>query len=539
DRVEVALHGAARWHRDSSVRLRGVATNPHPQCSTVAGHGVESFLQSLTSAVIWKGLDRLAGLAKHIVVAASVGLAAQLDVFYMAVALLGVLVFSWGQMVDVVAVPRLVQEWRDGRQQVFRDIAAGLFSLTLLGSILLGAFLLIAWPWLRYAAAGFDDARSSLLVEAIVWLLPVVVLHIPFRLMGAVLRAQRRFAAFYQGEFMIAAVVLALVMIFPNHDHVLLWSFSAGTLIAFFFLMVQARPWIWPLGSPWSDVVRQSLHLAPGLLILQGAHYAYVLTDRLFVSYLPTGAVSALAYAMTIVSILPSLLSPSGSFITVIAEQKDRGERSRKLNDLVSLTVLASAGMVAFIVLAGSSLVSLLLERGMFTAADTQHVFEAMLGYAWLLPPLLLIGPLDQVFQVEQRIEFMVRRTLLGLAINAILTAWFLFGLDWGVFGVALATSISYWLMLLSGLDGLRRLGYSLQVWQHAGWIVWLVLCVGGAAVAMHAWMPMAWRFGAWPIVWSGIGCGLAMLAAGVVYPGSQRVLVIGTLKRCIPRFRR
>ena len=51
----------------------------------------ESFLHSLGASALWRGLDRAAGLAKHVLIAAAIGLSAQLDVFYMAVAILGVL----------------------------------------------------------------------------------------------------------------------------------------------------------------------------------------------------------------------------------------------------------------------------------------------------------------------------------------------------------------------------------------------------------------------------------------------------------------
>ena len=249
----------------------------------------ESFLKSIGSSLLWKGLDRLAGFAKHLVIAAAIGLSAQLDVFYMGIALLGVLVFSWASMVDVVAVPGMVRAWRENRHVELRQTASGMFSLTLLGSLLL-AFLLYAFrDGIAAVAIGFDQERRYLLAEAIPWLIPVILLYIPLRLMGAVLRALRSFSPFYQAEFITALIVLVCVWFYKEDGHVLLWSFSVGITASFLFLLFKTRRYILPFSNPLSPQVRSSLNMAPGLMVLQGAQYVYVLSDRMFVSFLQEG----------------------------------------------------------------------------------------------------------------------------------------------------------------------------------------------------------------------------------------------------------
>lgn len=250
----------------------------------------ESFLRSIGSAVLWKSLDRVAGLGKHLLIAGAIGLSAQLDVFYMSMALLGVFVFSWASLFDVVAVPTMVRLWQEGRERDLRQIASGLFVLAFLGSIMLAILLYVfRWHWARMAL-GFDEGRHAQLADAVFWLLPAILLFIPLRLLGAVFRAIRQFAPFYQAEFITALVVLLSVMLFGRHAHVLLWSFSLGVALAFVFLLAKAHRFVRPLSSPFSPLVRNSLHLAPGLLFLQGAQYVYVLTDRMYVSFLPEGA---------------------------------------------------------------------------------------------------------------------------------------------------------------------------------------------------------------------------------------------------------
>ena len=269
--------------------------------------------------------------------------------------------------------------------------------------------------------------------------------------------------------------MLICVAVFRQDSHVLLWSFSVGIISAFVFLLFKARHFVFLLSNPLSQSVRESLQFAPGLLVLQGAHFFFVFSDRIFVSFLPTGSVSALAYAMTIVSLLPGLMSLSGSFITVIAEQENLQERSKLLNALLSMGVLLAIGVTGFLLMAGSSMVHVLLERDLFTAADTEIVTTAIIAFAWMILPLLLIGPLDQTFQVEKRIGLMVSRTAIGMITNIILNAWFLFGMGLGLVGIALATSISYWIMLIAGLHSLRQLGYRIDWSSHIKWCGWIM----------------------------------------------------------------
>jgi peptidoglycan biosynthesis protein MviN/MurJ (putative lipid II flippase) len=167
----------------------------------------------------------------------------------------------------------------------------------------------------------------------------------------------------------------------------------------------------------------------------------------------------------------------------------------------------------------------------MFGSADTRLVHTALAAYALLILPLFLLTPLDQVFQVEGRIGVMVRRTLLGLAVNAVLNAWFLFGLGWGLWGIALATSISQWVLLLLGLEAVQRLGITIQWRRHLAWGAWLCLLL--ALLWPLAVLTETWPLAAWVRLAMGAAATLALLLlAGLSFPGGERAMVRATLSR-------
>ena len=499
----------------------------------------ESFLSSIGNSIFWRGLQYASGLAKHIVIAAVIGLNGQLDAFYMCLAIMGVLVFSWAGMFDVIAVPHMIKAHQNNQHNLFKGIASGMFTFSLMSSILLGLimYLLCSSGTLVYFAIGFEPERQQLLLDYMKWLIPVVLLHIPFRLMGAVLRTFRQFSRLYQAEFILSLFTLVSIVLFTKDRHVLLWSYSLGMVIAFFYLLVHVWKLVLPLRNPFVPDILRCLRVVPGLLILHVTNYVYVLSDSMFVSFLPKGAVSAVAYALTLVSLFPNLISIGGSFITIIAEQNSIDERSIRLNDLFSMMIYIACGITCFLLLTSEGGLQVLLERGAFTHSNTESVAVVVTAYAWMIFPMFLIGPLDQVFLMEERVNLMVRYSLLGMATNIFLNAWFLFGLDWGLFGIALATSISYWIMILSSIEGLIRLKYRLDWIRHAKWAIWIAGWMSMVYFVMrHVFSGQDESF--YRVIIDGMVIVFMLIIVGLTWKGPEQLLVSKTMRRLAVSFK-
>lgn len=445
----------------------------------------ESFLQSMGASVFWQGLNLISGLAKHIIIAGAIGLSAQLDVFYLAVAILGVAVFSWGRLLDVLAVPNAVAYRTQGETKKFESLAAGLVSLSLVAGLGVAVILLVGVDVVVRIPVGLDDHRREMLRTGFLWLTPIALFYLPYRSLGAVLRSLRRFSIFYQAEAIISIGTLALVALFYDRPQILFWSFSAAIVLATAYSISRSRGKFPLLGHPFSAEVRQTLGVAPQLLLLHGAVYLYQLADSIFISFLGEGSVGALAYAWTLMSVIPVLLNFGGAFITVFAERRSSGDSGEDvLNDLISMALLV--GIPASVLLAthGEGIIALLLQRGVFSAADSSLTAMALLGYSAGLVGLLLIPVCDQVFQVLERLGLQTRRVGAGLAVNVVLNWVFLFKFGWGVWGIALATSISYTTMLILSLQAIHAQGIDIHLRRH---LRWLVVVAAASAVGAFA----------------------------------------------------
>ena len=489
----------------------------------------QSFLASLIHSAVWKTTSKGASLIKHVVIAAAIGLSTQLDVFYMAIAIFGLLIDIWGMTLTVLAVPYLVKI-DDGR---FRSQATAIIGITILASLILAAVCFMFRGPLSYLAIGFDLTGRQALAEAFVWLTPFIVLHVPTSAIGAALRARRIFSPVYQSAALNGVVILGCIIAAPTNPLVLFWSLSCGTIASFlyvgFFYLFHFGGWR-RMTCPAISEAFQVFTGAPGLLVLNGTYTFFIVMDRIFASFLPgKGAISALAYALVIAGILPALLSLEGAFITVAAEKSSLAQRSETTNDLISLVIFLSVGATAFMAVTGYDVIELLLERGAFGSTDTEAVGNALVAFAFMTAPIFALPPLDQIFQIEKRIGFMVRRTLLGIAVGAVLNYVAIFVLGWGIFGLALATTLSYWLILVAGIFGLVRIGYEIALGRHIRWMVWLAAIVGGTAAIITFLPDMGSIVNTFL---SFVMLGLSLLVGGGLWRGSEKNLLMNAINR-------
>ncbi len=481
---------------------------------------------------MWKSFGRLTGVLKHIIVAATIGLTAQLDVFYMAMALLGVFVFSWAQVLEVIAVPRLVELFNSDKKDEFLSLTSGLFVLCFGFSVLICLLMFTCRGFIAKAAWGFDSERYLLLTESFIWLLPVLLFYIPFHFIGSVFRSVRKFSIFYQAHFIIGAVTLVLLILYKDQPNVLYWSYSVSFAFAFAFLFYFFRHGFKIWGPPFSKEILHILKTAPNLLILQTTQHLYILADRFFVSFLGTGSMGALAYGRTISYFLESLLSIRGSFITVFAEATQPAKKNIVYNDLISLAIYLALPLNIFLVLFGKDIIALFLERGMFTNTDTELVSLAVSGFSWALLPVMLQGPMEQIFQVQGRLDLIVLRTLSGLLTNIVLNSVFVFILGWGIWGIALATAIGHWVVLIVGIGAAGKLALKFNWRGHLAWMAWIIAGVMLTSLVVHEIvLSFALKY---QVVLQAFLFSVLTLLLGVSYWGAEGKLVRGVVKRVV-----
>lgn len=433
----------------------------------------QSLLEAIWSSLIWGSLDRATALIKHVFIATTLGLSAELDVFYMANALLTLFVNSWSRIADVIAVPRLVALARTGRESSAYALTGDLFALSCVFSLALGILLNVFWSPLCALIWGTDAGRRVLLEQAVFWSEPLILLTIPVSMLYSFAKARKAFYLRYRNDFLTSLTILATVALFPEARGVLLWSYSLGLLLSFAVALFESRGAVRLWGNPGSPAIRRLLPLAPTLLVLFSIEYLYALVNRQFVAALPEGTVSAVAYAFTLAKLLPSLLRIDGAFMTFYAESKDHPlQRDDRVNSLLSSGITVGVCLTFLLQAFSEDFIRLVLEHGKFNRANTLLVAECTRYFGLAMIPFLLLPPLGQICQVENRLKLLMRRTLLGLGLNIGIASFLVFRYDWGAPGVALSTTLSQWGMLLLSLRLVRTLGLTIDLRRHSLWLL-------------------------------------------------------------------
>src|SRR4030042_5158738 len=113
------------WSVGHGMRPAG-QTDRRRERNNKVGFKPQSAIRGVFSVAIINLLARLIAYGKHIVITAYIGLSAQPDAFYIAVTVLSIVVFIFGDVFDSLGIPRLVKPLHEEGEEKFRSLAGAL-----------------------------------------------------------------------------------------------------------------------------------------------------------------------------------------------------------------------------------------------------------------------------------------------------------------------------------------------------------------------------------------------------------------------------
>jgi putative peptidoglycan lipid II flippase len=442
--------------------------------------GPQTAIRGVFSVGLINATARVIAYGKHIAITALIGLSAQLDAFYVATTVLALTIFVFGDVFDSAGIPRLVRTLQADGEEKFRYLAGSILAFAFVLATCLGLLLLLVAPWTPWIAPGFSAEKKDLVLGNLLFLAPMAVLFLPYHAVGSVLRARRRFQAFYLGEIVIAAVTLIIILVWHDHPYVIPVSFSAAYAAAFLYVAAVARGTIRFRLSVREEGIREIVRMLFRLLPVYLVFHLFTLVDRAFASYLPTGGVSALAYGLMIVLIPSTVLMMENVFITPLAESPERGDMTRRI---VEGVLIVSVPTAFFATAYAGPIVAVAFERGVFTAGSTEMTGDALAFFAVAIPGFFLWPIFYRLFQILGKLGSITTVACLAVALNGGLNYLFM-TLGLGVKGIALATSLADYGLVLGSVILLRRDGITVAT---KGVLSVLLMSVGVGAAALGA----------------------------------------------------
>ena len=195
-----------------------------------------------------------------------------------------------------------------------------------------------------------------------------------------------------------------------------------------------------------------------------GIYQLNVLVDTIFASFLVTGSPTWLYLSERLIQFPLGLFGVAVALValpnmTELFLEKKMEELTLQSKKL--LKVLFFLGLLCVIgaFLFGELAIKLLFLRGEFTSFDVGMTFLALQGYAFSMLFILPQKFFNSIFFAISKANMVVVTGLVSLISNIIFNYYFIYQLDYGHFGLALATSISSGIIFVVSFIWLRNQG--------------------------------------------------------------------------------
>ena len=407
----------------------------------------------------WTMASRVLGFARDILIAAMLGAGPVADAFFVANRLPNLFRRLFGEgAFNAAFVPAfaglLAAEGHDAAQAFAAEAAAvmtfWLFGLTVVAEIFMPAVLLVIAP-------GFAEIpeKFALAVDLTRITFPYMPLICLTALLSGVLNGLDRFAAAAAAPVIYnltsIGFMLGLVGLVPTAGHALAWGVSVSGVFQLALLIWAVRAAGMRISVPRPRLTPQMRllfrRMGPGL-IGAGVTQLNLAVDVIIGSLLPAGTVSILYYADRINQLPLGTIGVAvgTALLPTLSRQALGGEAraaiatlNRALEYALALTLPAAIALLAV----PGAILSVLFQRGAFSAEDVRLSSQALAAYAAGLPAFVLVKVLVPGFFARGDTAMPVKIGIGCVVLNLSLNVAFMGPLQH--LGPPLASSVASW----------------------------------------------------------------------------------------------
>lgn len=446
--------------------------------------------------------SRVAGLVRQSVFAHFFGTSSAGDAFQAAFRIPNMLQNLFGEgVLSASFIPEYATLLARGDQKSAREVAGAVFAtLALVASfiVLLGVF---AAPYLvDVLAGGFEEEQRELATHLVRILFPGAALLVLSAWCLGILNSHRFFLLSYMAPLAWNAFMIgALILFGPDRPQeslavILAWASVAGSLAQFLVQLpgvIRLAGLIQPrLSFVLAETRRVFVNFGPAF-VSRGVAQISALIDLLLASYLPLGAVSAIAYSQTLYMLPGSLFGMSVSAAELPAMSSVIGTtdeiavklRGRLMAGMERIAYFVVPCVVAFVAL-GDVIIAAVFQNGAFERTQTVWVWQILLGASVGLLASTLGRLTTSTYYVlrdtRTPLKYAIVRLIVSVALGLVFAFGFprWFGLDprLGAAGLTFASALAGWveftllkrrLAQMIGPAPMRR-QYLLTIWSVA-----------------------------------------------------------------------
>ncbi len=408
------------------------------------------------------GISRIAGFVRDILTASILGAGPVADAFFVALKLPNFFrrVTAEGAFsVSFVPVYSEALE-RDGAAEADK-FASNVFMLMLSALSAFCLIAIVAMPWIVYGVApGFHDdpLRMGLAVELSRVTFPYLLAMSLVALLGGVLNTRGKFApfAFAPVLFNLSLITALLAQShFETPGHAMAWGVACAGIAQFLWLLIAtlrsgvrlsiALPTI-------GDKEKRVLKLMGPGIIGAGVMHVNLFADLIMASFLKQGSISYLYYADRLnqlplgvigIAVGTALLPVLSRAISANRTDEAKAMFNKALEYCLILALPAACALFTF----SHLIISVLFERGAFTAQDTLASSAVLMSYVIGLPAYVCVKVFSTAHWARQDTTTPVKIAVIATVSNIALSLALLQFI--GAAGIALATGLTGWMQVI------------------------------------------------------------------------------------------
>lgn len=297
----------------------------------------------------------------------------------------------------------------------------------------------------------YSPEQRRELQKLMIYLCPVIFFASFSGVSNGVLDANEKFIpSKFLSLFFSTAII---IFVFLLHDILGIKSMLLGFLIGYgvhaMYVTVLAKKFfsfgkIRKTDESFSRVVRRVFPLVVGNSIVDIGH----LMDKIIASSLITGSVTYLYYGQVIsndlinsviITVIGTVFFPT--LARMVVNKYEGHIVAKRISEILEIEVLILFAIDGLFIVEGKDFVKIFFERGNFSSEATWYVTGIAICYAVGFIFIAIREILTKTYYAYQDTTTPMKNGIIGVIINAILS--FVFSRYIGVFGIALATSLS------------------------------------------------------------------------------------------------
>jgi putative peptidoglycan lipid II flippase len=460
--------------------------------------------------------SRLIGLVRERVFAYYFGNSDAADAFKAALKIPNLLQNLFGEgALSSSFIPVYANLLASGKEEEANRVARVIGSILVLAMSLLVLAGVLATPYLiDLIAPGFEGVKRDFTIRMVRILFPGVGILVLSAWCLGILNSHRHFFLPYAAPVLWNLAMIGALIGFGGKlqsyalAEMVAWGAVVGSILQFGVQLPSVLRLAGRIHFQF-EIVSSNIrtiirNFIPGVAS-RGVNQLSSYIDSILASFLPTGAVAALAYAQTIYLLPVSLfgMSISNAELPEMASHVGSGEAiatalCRRLDSAmqrVSFFIIPS--MIAFFVF-GDSIVALLYQTGKFTRSDVEYVWAVLAGSTVGLFAATLGRLYTSAFWALRDTRTPLRFASLRVALTAGLgwlfafpvPAWFGLPARLGLVGLTASAGIAAWIefaLLRSSMNS--RIGWSGLRLPYMAALWGLAISAAAPALAIKFWM--------------------------------------------------